>query len=135
MKEELEKPASNQDGSASSPQKAPEKEKEGSIKDYIRIFHYCDKYDWTLNAIAFACAIASGSSLPLMTIIFGSFTNKFNTYGAGGSNTNQFRDDVDSFVLWFIYLFIGKFVVTYIATAAISVSAIRTTRKLRDSFL
>lgn len=105
------------------------------MKDYLRIFHYCDKYDWMLNSIAFICAIASGSSLPLMTLIFGSFTNKFNEFSTGDTSPAQFRNDVDSFVLWFIYLFIGKFFVTYIATTAITMSSIRTTRTLRQVFL
>ena len=135
MTQDLEKTNSSQDGDQTSSEKLPEKEKEGSMKDYFRIFHYCDKYDWMLNGIACFCAIASGSSLPLMTLIFGSFTNKFNQFSAGDTSPAQFRDDVDSFVLWFIYLFIGKFFVTYIATATITISSIRTTRKLREVFL
>ncbi|KEF60057.1 uncharacterized protein A1O9_04907 [Exophiala aquamarina CBS 119918] len=135
MSQDPEKSISSQDGEQHVSGKPPEKEKEGSIKDYIRVFHYCDKYDWILNGIAFSCAIASGSSLPLMTLIFGSFTNKFNEFGSGGSSPAEFRDDVDSFVLWFVYLFIGKFFATYIATATITISSIRTTRTLRHAFL
>ncbi|KAJ9638460.1 hypothetical protein H2204_004230 [Knufia peltigerae] len=137
MADETEKKRPSQDGSQSSSH-APtpeEKEAEGSITDYLRIFRYADKYDWTLNVIAFICAIASGASLPLMSIIFGSFTNKFNNYNAGDESPEAFKADVDHFVLWFIYLFIGKFVLTYISTAAVTISAIRTTRTLRRVFL
>lgn len=135
MADDPEKSTSSQDGSQQASQKPEGEEPKGSLKDYTRVFKYADKYDWTLNIIAFSCAIASGAALPLMTLIFGSFTNKFNGYSTGTSTPASFTSDVDSFVLWFVYLFVGKFVVTYIATAAISISAIRTTRNLRRAFL
>ncbi|KAK5208744.1 hypothetical protein LTR41_005973 [Exophiala xenobiotica] len=135
MADDPEKSRSSQDGSKSSSPPSGEKEPEGSIKDYLRIFRYADKYDWILNSVAISCAIASGAALPLMTLIFGSFTNKFNGYSTGNGSPEAFKNQVDSFVLWFIYLFVGKFVVTYISTAAITTSAIRTTRNLRRAFL
>ncbi|KAI1618438.1 ATP-binding cassette, subfamily B, member 1 [Exophiala viscosa] len=122
MADDPEKTSLSQDGLQQHSEEPEEKEAKGSGGDFLRIFKYADKYDWILNATAFSCAIASGAALPLMTLIFGSFTNKFN-------------GDVDSFVLWFVYLFVGKFVVTYVATATISISAIRTTRNLRRAFL
>ncbi|OAL27658.1 hypothetical protein AYO20_09731 [Fonsecaea nubica] len=124
------------DGEVPAPQQAEkEKQPEGSIKDYFRIFQYADGYDWVLNAIALINSIASGATLPLMTLVFGTFTTKFNNFASGTSTPQQFRDDVDHFVLWFIYLFIGKFGTTYISTATISISAIRTTRTFRKKFL
>lgn len=134
MADGSEKTDSNQHG-ADTPSEKPEKQSEGSIKDYFRIFHYADKYDWCLNTVAFSCAIASGAALPLMTLIFGTFTSKFNDFGTGNSTPDEFRGDVDNYVLWFIYLFIGKFGATYISTATITISAIRTTRSLRQAFL
>lgn len=70
-----------------------------------------------------------------MTIVFGQFTGKFSDFALGSTAPDEFRDDVDYFVLWFIYLFIGKFVLTYVATTTITISGIRTTRVLRQSFL
>ncbi|PLB53566.1 P-loop containing nucleoside triphosphate hydrolase protein [Aspergillus steynii IBT 23096] len=102
---------------------------------YWRIFHYADRLDWTLNGIALACSIASGAAMPLMTIIFGQFTTKFSNFAGASGDRDSFKDDVDHFVLWFIYLFVGKFLCTYIATMAISVAGIRTTRALRQAFL
>lgn len=134
MADTSEKRLSSQDGSETTSKK-PDEEAEGSIKDYARIFHYADRYDWGLNAIALSCAIASGAALPLMSLIFGSFTNKFNGFASGNTTPELFRNDVDNFVLWFVYLFIGKFGATYISTAAINISAIRTTRSLRLAFL
>lgn len=70
-----------------------------------------------------------------MTIIFGQFTGKFSDFAGGKTTPGEFRNDVNHFALWFIYLFIGKFALTYIATTAITISGIRTTRVLRQAFL
>ena len=112
-----------------------EKEKSGSFNDYVRIFAYADRLDWTLNGTACLCSIASGATLPLMTLIFGGFTTKFNDFATGATTPSQFRSDVDHYTLWFIYLFIARFTVTYIANVCITFAAMRTTRALRKRFL
>ena len=70
-----------------------------------------------------------------MTLIFGQFTTKFNNFSTGQSSPGDFRSDVDHYVLWFVYLFVARFVITYITNIAITVAAIRTTRALRRAFL
>lgn len=129
-----------------------EEKKEGSIRDFIvgllktwrhsslltvpqRIFRYADRLDRWLYTIAFLCSIASGTALPLMTIIFGQFTAKFNNFVTGNSSAEAFRKNVDHFVLWFVYLFVGRFVIVYVANTCVSIAAIRTTRAIRKAFL
>ena len=70
-----------------------------------------------------------------MTIIFGQFTTKFNNYVTGDSSAEEFKNNVDSFILWFVYLFVARFVVVYVANTSISIAAIRTTRAVRKAFL
>ena len=70
-----------------------------------------------------------------MTLIFGQFTTKFNNFSTGKSTPAQFRKDVDHQVLYFIYLFVGRFIVVYFTNIAVTVAAIRTTRALRRAFL
>ena len=135
MATDPEKPTSSQEVSEPGSDPVEKKKDEGGIKDYFRVFQYADKYDWALNGTACFCAIASGAALPLMSLVFGTFTTKFNNFGTGLSTPDQFRHDVDHFVLWFIYLFIGKLVTTYIATASVNIAATRTTRTLRKAFL
>ncbi|KAL4878829.1 P-loop containing nucleoside triphosphate hydrolase protein [Aspergillus karnatakaensis] len=110
------------------------KEKQAGFGDYLRIFHYADRFSWFLNALSFFCAIASGAALPLMTIVFGQFTSKFADFAGGVTDPSDFEGIVNEFVLWFIYLFVGKFALTLTATLAITVSGIRTTRALRQSY-
>lgn len=90
-------------GAENEVQPAPkaEEEKKGGFGDFVRIFRYCDTYSWLLNAIALLTSIGSGITLPLMTIVFSQFINKFNAFATGGGTpqaAQQFRDDVDGFV-------------------------------------
>ncbi|KAH8587450.1 ATP-binding cassette, subfamily B, member 1 [Bisporella sp. PMI_857] len=111
----------------------PPGEKSGSIHDYIRIFQYADKTDWILNVISLLTCIGSGVVLPLMTVVFGNSITLFNDFS--GPNTAKFRREVLKMVLWFVYLFIAKLVLTYVSMVTISISAIRTTRSLRQAFM
>ncbi|KAF3928401.1 hypothetical protein AA313_de0203150 [Arthrobotrys entomopaga] len=81
-------------------------------------------------------AVASGAAMPLMTIIFGRFTAQFNGYASDADITpDQFTKDVNKFLLYFVYLFIGRLVATYLATTLITIAATRTVRNIRQRFL
>lgn len=88
-----------------------------------------------LYAVGLSASIVSGAALPLMTIIFGSFAGRFNDFSSGAADPSAFRDEINTFVLWFIYLFVGRFVASYIANMAVSLAAIRTTRAIRKNLL
>ena len=70
-----------------------------------------------------------------MTIVFGKFVAKFNSFSTGASSPAEFRSNVDSFVLYFIYLFVVRFLLSYISTLSINISATRTTRAFRLALL
>ncbi|KAF5000800.1 hypothetical protein FGRMN_1407 [Fusarium graminum] len=110
-------------------------EKPAGLNDLWRVFQFADRLDWFLNITSLICSIASGATLPLMTIIFGQFTGRFSDYAGGSVDPDEFQNDVNSFVLWFLYLFVAKFALSYIATTAVTISGIRTTRVLRQRFL
>ncbi|KAL4911945.1 P-loop containing nucleoside triphosphate hydrolase protein [Aspergillus aurantiobrunneus] len=108
--------------------------KKPGFNDFVRIFHYADRLSVFLNILSFICAVASGAAMPLMTIVFGEFASKFAAFAGGSTDPSDFQDIVNEFVLWFIYLFVGRFVVSLTATLAITVSGIRTTRALRQAY-
>jgi len=129
----------------------PEKEKEGGVKDYFvsgeleylcwvglisrqRIFQYADRLDVLLYAIALTGGLVVGAALPLMTLVFGSSTASFNNVAAGQGNA-QFTARINHLVLYFVYLFVARFVIGYVATLCICIAATRTTRSLRKAFL
>lgn len=101
---------------------------------YQRIFTYADRLEKFLFASAMLLSIISGIILPLMTIIFGSFTAKFNDFAKGNSSAQAFRNEVDHLCLYFIYLFVARLVIVYFANTAVSIAAIRTTAAIRKAF-
>lgn len=70
-----------------------------------------------------------------MTLVFGSSTSSLNNYVAGRGNAQKFRDDINQLVLYLVYLFIGRFVIGYVATLCVCIAAARTTNALRKAFL
>ncbi|KAK6331904.1 hypothetical protein TWF718_002442 [Orbilia javanica] len=140
-----ENPSSSSSGEASviMPDEAEEEKKkkekeaeEGGFGAYWKIFTFASTGDRFLYGIALFTAVASGAALPLMTIIFGRFTAKFTNFAAdpvGGGD--QFIRDVNSLLLFFVYLFVGRLVTTYIAVTTITIAATRTVRNIRQAFL
>ena len=63
-----------------------------------RNFHYADSFSWTFNGLALINSIGSGSTLPLMTIIFGSSIPQFNDFAVGGSSSSGFDSKVRGLV-------------------------------------
>ncbi|RYC78172.1 hypothetical protein BFJ63_vAg18953 [Fusarium oxysporum f. sp. narcissi] len=57
--------------------------------------------------------IATGTLLPLMDIVFGKFVTVFNDFATGSMSPEEFRSEVNHYTLWFVYLFIAKFVLSY----------------------
>ncbi|KOS18918.1 Leptomycin B resistance protein pmd1 [Escovopsis weberi] len=79
--------------------------------------------------------IGAGTTLPLMEIVFGKFVNVFHDFATGRLSPERYRDEVAKHALYFVYLFIAKFVLTYVWTVLVSVTAIRVTRRLRVDFV
>ncbi|KAM5369958.1 hypothetical protein ACJZ2D_008757 [Fusarium nematophilum] len=114
---------------------ANEENKDASFNSYLRIFTYNDRLGWVLNAVAFVAMICAGTLLPIMDIVFGKFINVFNDFAAGRLSPAGYRKEVGKYSLYFVYLFIGKFLLTYLWTMLVSIAAIRTTKALRVDFV
>ncbi|KAM3518791.1 hypothetical protein MY4038_009992 [Beauveria bassiana] len=113
----------------------PEEKQKGRLSDFFRIFKYADGLDRLLYVIAFTGAVVVGAALPLMTIVFGQSTSSFNAYVTSKDSAAQFEDNVKRLILYFVYLFVGRFVIRYIGTLCICIAAARTTNALRKAFL
>jgi ATP-binding cassette subfamily B (MDR/TAP) protein 1 len=59
----------------------------------------------------------------------------FNDFALGRLSPSDYMDKVGSFTLYFVYLFVAKFVLVYVYSLGASVAAIRTTKALRLDFL
>jgi ATP-binding cassette subfamily B (MDR/TAP) protein 1 len=66
------------------------------------VFIYADKTSWLLNAVAFIAAIAAGTLLPLMDLVFGKFVTAFNGFSVGTISSADYRSQVNkySYVAW-----------------------------------
>lgn len=70
-----------------------------------------------------------------MDIVFGKFVTTFNNFAMGALSSDAYMREVDKFTLYFVYLFIAKFVLVYIHSLGASMAAIRTTKAFRLDFL
>lgn len=88
-----------------------------------------------LYAVSILAAIGAGTALPFMDIVFGKFVTTFNNFAMGAISPAEYMDEVEKFTLYFIYLFVAKFVLVYVHSLGASIPAIRTTKALRLDFL
>ncbi|OJJ32293.1 hypothetical protein ASPWEDRAFT_62003 [Aspergillus wentii DTO 134E9] len=85
---------------------------------YFRILSYGARNGGIFAIIlGLACAMGSGIALPLMNIVFGQLVGVFNEYFVPNSRVTeeQFKSAVNTDSLYIVYLFIGKFVLTYVS--------------------
>jgi ATP-binding cassette subfamily B (MDR/TAP) protein 1 len=99
------------------------------------LYRYASRNDLLIMAVSALCAIASGAALPLMTVIFGNLQGTFQGYFLGQSTYNDFTHEMAHLVLYFVYLAIGEFVVTYIATVGFIYTGEHVSAKIREHYL
>lgn len=104
------------------------------FKDYVRIFNYADKWDLIFNGLGALAAIASGAALALINVVFGGFVTGVQDFQTTGDQ-RAFRRLVSQYALYFVYLAIARFVLTYTYTVGYTVSATRITRAIRQRYL
>jgi ATP-binding cassette subfamily B (MDR/TAP) protein 1 len=66
-----------------------------------RVFRYADKTSWLLNGVAFIAAIAAGTLLPLMDLVFGKFVTAFNGFAVGSISPSEYRSQVNKYTYEF----------------------------------
>lgn len=69
-----------------------------------------------------------------MTLVFGQSTAEFNQQ-ATGQDSSTFTSNINTLVLYFVYIFVARFVIGYLGTLCICIAAARTTCALREDFL
>ncbi|OAA38044.1 ABC multidrug transporter Mdr1 [Metarhizium rileyi] len=101
------------------------------------LYRYASRNDLIIIAISIVCAIASGAALPLMTIIFGNLQRTFQDYfyPTGQMTYDSFVGELSKYVLYFVYLAVGEFVVTYICTVGFIYTGEHISAKIREHYL
>ncbi|RAK97348.1 ABC transporter ATP-binding protein [Aspergillus ibericus CBS 121593] len=112
-------------------------EQPASLGNYFRVLSYTTGKDRIILAMALLCAIGSGVPLPLMNIVFGSLVGAFNGYFSEGTTVteSEFKSSVSRLSLYIVYLFIGKFTLTYFAMYCFRVIGLRVSATLRQEYM
>ncbi|KAI2464476.1 P-loop containing nucleoside triphosphate hydrolase protein [Annulohypoxylon bovei var. microspora] len=112
-------------------------EREAAFGDYIRVFKYAKAGDFALMVAAVVAAAGSGVTLPLMNVVFGALVGNFNGYflPVPTQTEAEFRASLNKNALYLFYLFIGRFVLTYINKFCYRLIGIRMSAAIRLDYL
>ncbi|KAL2270308.1 hypothetical protein VTJ83DRAFT_2492 [Remersonia thermophila] len=101
------------------------------------LYRYSSRNDLLIIFVSAICAIISGAVLPLMTVIFGNLQGTFQDYFTPGTNMtrDEFVSELTSLVLYFVYLAIGEFVTSYVATVGFIYTGEHISGKVREHYL
>ncbi|TGJ81130.1 hypothetical protein E0Z10_g7637 [Xylaria hypoxylon] len=104
-----------------------------SLGDFFRIFTYSTWKDRLFLCLSIVAAIGAGAAFPIMTIIFGQLIGSIAS--VRGSTLHQAQDEyrqlISKYVLYLVYLFIGRFVLGYIATLGFRMLSLRISSAMR----
>ncbi|KAM0274005.1 hypothetical protein ACHAPA_000953 [Fusarium lateritium] len=100
------------------------------------LYRYASRNDIIIIIISSFCAIAGGAALPLMTVVFGNLQGVFQDFFVNGTlSSSGFNDKLTEFVLYFVYLGIGEFIVVYISTCGFIYTGEHISAKIREHYL
>ncbi|KAI1021612.1 hypothetical protein LB504_012827 [Fusarium proliferatum] len=100
------------------------------------LYRYASRNDILIILISSICSIAGGAALPLMTVVFGNLQHVFQDFFVNRTLTSSaFNDKLVEFVLYFVYLGIGEFIVVYISTVGFIYTGEHLSAKIREHYL
>ncbi|KIA76013.1 ABC transporter [Aspergillus ustus] len=102
---------------------------------FFGLYRYASISDKLLLFLSVACCIIAGAAVPGMTIVLGGLTSKIRDFVSGTETADQFRDDVSTYALYFVYVGIGEFVTVFIGTAGFVYVGERVTSKIREQYM
>ncbi|QQK47699.1 ABC multidrug transporter, putative [Penicillium digitatum] len=112
--------------------------KPASLGSYARILSYGASFGGLyIMVLGLVCAMASGIALPLMNIVFGQLVGNFTEYFIPGSGVTEqsFKSSVNKDSLYIVYLFIGKFALTYISMMCFRLTSLHASGALRLEYI
>ncbi|KAI1120741.1 ABC transporter-like protein [Nemania abortiva] len=108
-----------------------------SLGDFWRIFTFSTWKDRLFLCLSIVAAIGAGAAFPLMTIIFGQLIGRIAS--VRGTTVQQAQDEyrnlISKYVLYLVYLFIGRFILGYIATLGFRMMSLRISSALRLAYV
>lgn len=100
------------------------------------LYRYASRLELAALAVSALCAAASGAALPVMTVLFGGLQGVFQDYSTReDASYDSFKRGMTSYVLYFVYLGVGEFAVTYVSTVGFIHVGERIAAKIRRAYL
>lgn len=108
-----------------------------SLGDFSRIFTYSTWTDRLYLCVSIIAAVGAGAALPLMAIIFGQLIGRIASVRAITVQDvqDEYRNLIRKYVLYLVYLFIGRFVLGYISTLGFRMMSLRISSSLRLAYV
>ncbi|KAM0259265.1 hypothetical protein ACHAPA_010832 [Fusarium lateritium] len=103
----------------------------GAGEGYARIFRYATSTEYSMQAVATACAVGSGVAMAMVNLVFGQFITVITDYATGASSPAGFRSDAARLATYFFVIGIARFVTSYGYSVLFTLAAYRITRNIR----
>ncbi|KAK3328897.1 P-loop containing nucleoside triphosphate hydrolase protein [Apodospora peruviana] len=111
-------------------------EREAGFNDYIRVFSYATKWDFVLMVAAGMASIGSGTTMPLMNVVFGRLVGDFTNFANPTPEMiASFEKQVNKQALYIFALFIARFGLNYINKFCFRLIGIRMSAAIRLHYL
>ncbi|KAL1959000.1 hypothetical protein VTO42DRAFT_3241 [Malbranchea cinnamomea] len=102
---------------------------------YFTLYRYASKKDLFIFLVSSICAIAAGAALPLFTVLFGAMAGTFRDMFTHTIEYDEFEKELTKFALYFVYLGIAMFVLTYIFTLGFIHAGENVAAEIRERYL
>ncbi|KAL7923892.1 P-loop containing nucleoside triphosphate hydrolase protein [Trichoderma austrokoningii] len=99
------------------------------------LYRYSTGLDIFIMIIGAVCSVGNGAALPLMTLLFSGLQKTFSEYSVGLIDKSELSHGLSKYVLYFVYLAVGQFVVTYIATVGFIYVGENISSRIREHYL
>ncbi|KAL4963267.1 ABC transporter ATP-binding protein [Aspergillus stella-maris] len=117
------------DGTAPTPD-----ESDGSFTSYKRIFRYASPSECFLQATASVAALGSGAGIAFQPLIIGRFITSVTDFTSSQSSPSQLRSEASKLALYFVYLGIVRFVLSFVYNTLFTYTSHIITRNIRHEY-
>ncbi|PLB50050.1 multidrug resistance protein 1, 2, 3 [Aspergillus steynii IBT 23096] len=109
-------------------------EPDGSFAAYKRIFKYAGPFELSLQTVASFAAFGSGAGIAFQPLIIGQFITSVTDFTSSQSSPSQLRSEASKLALYFVYLGIARFVLSYIYNTLFTYTSHTITRNIRCEY-
>jgi ATP-binding cassette subfamily B (MDR/TAP) protein 1 len=99
------------------------------------VLTYAALSDRIILSVSSICAILAGALNPLVPVIYGLLVSVFDGFENGTVEASELRSKIATFSMYYVYLSIALFVLTYVATVGFYYAGDRIARALRTAYL